>query len=364
VRVFPGEPHLTSKGRIMRARPLAPAALAAALLATLLATLPATLLASPASAKPALVLTPHGLARGADVSVPHLDGKTVVDGSVRVRVKAPQVRLLGRSGAAYVVGTASAQGGHGRIWRVATDGMRTLLARAHPFQTLLAGDAATIVTTRLDQKSRAHISVYDVATASQVASHTFKGYFGALDTEGDRVLIGSDAKTVIWTTSTDSVVVVSRDAGYIGDLSADVLGTFTKDPYDGGCSVVRRISTGARLWRSCTARVAAFNADGTRIATIAILSDGAGPGRVDARAIGRSLGGTNLGRYEVRSGWFGQIRFENPTALLLDVNGARKAFTARCTGSACERASDLRPAETLRASRPMLTGRLDQSRLG
>jgi hypothetical protein len=146
------------------------------------------------------------------------------------------------------------------------------------------------------------------------------------------------------------VVKVSGDAGYIGDLSADVVGTFTKDPYEGGCSVVRRISTGQRLWRSCTERVAAFNADATRIAAIAILSDGAGPGRVDARSITGTIVGTHLGRYQVKSGWIGEIRFETPTALLLDVNGARKAFTARCTGSTCERASDLRPAQTLRAS--------------
>jgi len=84
----------------------------------------------------------------------------------------------------------------------------------------------------------------------------------------------------------------------------------------------------------------------TEIATIAILSDGPGPGRVDARTIS----GQHLGRYQVRSGWFGSISFETPTALLLDVNGARKAFTARCTGKVCERASDLRPAQMLRTS--------------
>ena len=109
--------------------------------------------------------------------------------------------------------------------------------------------------------------------------------------------------------------------------------------------MVRRISSGVLLWRSCTEAVAAFNADASRIATIGILSDGPGPGRVDARTIA----GQHLGRYQVASGWFGSIGFENATALLLDVNGARKAFTARCTGTACERASELRPAETLRA---------------
>jgi len=310
------------------------------------AALASTLLASPASARPAITLTPGGLTRGADVSIPHLEGKTVVDGAVRVKVKAPMLRLLGKSGAAYVVGTANAQGAKGRIYRVAADGTKTLIAKSHPYETLLSGDAATIVTTRLDRKSNATITVYDVATATLVATRSFKGYFGALDAQADQVLVGSSDKTVIWTTTSDSIGVVSRDAGYVGDLSTDVVGTFTKDPYDGGCTEVRKISSGALLWRSCTEQVAAFNADASRIATIGILSDGPGPGRVDARTID----GKSLGRYQVRSGWFGSIGFETPTALLLEVNAARKAFTARCTGTACERASDLRPAETLRTA--------------
>ena len=168
-------------------------------------TLAATIVAAPASAKPAITLTPGGLPRGADVSIPHLEGKTVVDGAVRVKVKAPRLRLLGKSGASYVVGTANAQGGHGRIYRVAADGTRILLAKSHPFETLLSGDGATIVTSRVDRKSNATISVYDVASATKLATRTFKGFYGALDAQTDRVLVGSASKTVIWTTSTDSV---------------------------------------------------------------------------------------------------------------------------------------------------------------
>ena len=313
---------------------------------TLAATLVAGPAAGPAAAKPAITLTPGGLSRGADVSIPHLEGKTVVDGPVRVKVKAPMLRLLGKAGSAYVVGTANSRGGHGRIFRVAADGTRTLLAKAHPFQTILSGDGGSIVTTKYGRTSRATISVHDTTTGAQLASRAFKGYASALDAQTDRVLVGSIDKTLLWTTSTDSVGVVSRDAGYVGDLSADVVGTFTKDPYDGGCTEVRKLSSGVLLWRSCSEQVAAFNADASRIATIGILSDGPGPGRVDARTID----GEHLGRYQVRSGWFGSILFESQTALLLEVNGARKAFTARCTDAACERASDLRPAQTLRSS--------------
>ena len=311
-----------------------------AALAAVAAVAPA-LVAAPASAMPAVTLTPHGLPRGADVSIPHLDGKTVVDGAVRLKVKAPTVRLLGKSGTAYIVGTANSSGGHGRIYRITADGTRTLLAKAHPYETLLAGDAATVVTTKYTASPKSTISVYNATTGATISSRVFKGYASALDAQGDRVLVGSIDKAQLWTTTTNSVSVASSDGGYIGDLSADVVGTFTKDPYDGGCTEVRRISSGALLWRSCTEQVAAFNADATRIATIGIMSDGIGPGRVDARTIG----GQHLGRYQVRAGWIGTISFETPTALLLEVNAGHKAFTARCTGAACERASDLSPAQ-------------------
>jgi hypothetical protein len=266
------------------------------------AALAATLVAGPASAKPAITLTAGGLSRGADISVPHLEGKTVVDGAVRVPVAGPEVRLLGKSGTTYVVGTTSKRGGHGRIYRVTATGTKTLLAKAHPYMSILSGDGATLVTSRVGGTAESTITAYDVATGAQKAKGIFRDYAVALDAQGDQVILGS--------------------------------------------SEVRRVTSGALLWRSCIEQVAAFNADASQIATVGILSDGPGPGRVDARTIA----GKHLGRYQVGSGWFGEIRFESPTALLLDVNGARKAFTARCDGTACERASDVHPAETLRAS--------------
>jgi len=321
--------------------------LTATLAATLAAAAAATLVAAPAQAKPAITLTPGGLDRGADVAGPHLDGDghTIVDGSVRVKVSGAQVRLLGKSGATYVAGTTNERGGNGRVYRVAADGSKTLIAKAHPFMSVLSADGATLVTTKVGRTSRSLVSVYDVATATLEVEGNFRDYAIALDVQGDRVLLGTTKKTLLWDSQAHDVATVSRDPGYNGDLAADVMATFTKDPYDGGCTEVRRIVSGELLWRSCTEQVAAFNADASRIATVGILSDGPGPGRVDARTIS----GQHLGRYQVRSGWFGEIRWETPTALLLDVNGARKAFTARCTANACERASSLHPAQTLRA---------------
>ena len=301
-------------------------------------TLAATLVAAPSSAAATTTLNPTKLPRGADVAIPHLEGKTIVDGATRIRIKAPTLRLLGKSGTSYVVGTADRQGAHGQFLRVQPDGTRTKLGGADIFQTELSDDGQNLVSTKVPNNRKTIVTVWSATSGDTVASRSFKGYASALDADTDRVLVGGPDKTWLWTTSTNSVGVVARDSGYDGDLSADVLATYTKDPYQGGCTVVRTLSTGAQLWKSCKERVEGFNADGSRIATVDILSDGIGPGYVAVRG----STGHKFGAYTVK-GWFGAIAFETTTAVLLETNGPRKAATVRCTDVGCERASALSP---------------------
>ena len=302
-------------------------------------TLAATLVAAPSSAVATTTLNPPKLPRGADVAIPHLEGKTIVDGATRIRIKAPTLRLLGKSGTSYIVGTADPQGAHGQFFRVQPDGTRTKLGRADIFQTELSDDGQRLVTTKVPSNRKTIVTVWSATSGDTVASRSFKGYASALDADTDRVLVGGPGKTWLWTTSTDSVGVVAREAGYAGDLSADVLASYTKDPYQGGCTVVRKLSTGAQLWKSCKERVEGFNADGSRMATIDILSDGIGPGYVAVRG----STGHKFGAYTVTRGWFGAIDFETTTAVLLETNGPRKAATVRCIDAGCERASALSP---------------------
>ena len=42
-------------------------------------------------------------------------------------------------------------------------------------------------------------------------------------------------------------------------------------------------------------------------------------------------------------GWFGQLRWESDTSLLLDTYGAKKWATIRCDRATCDRATALRP---------------------
>lgn len=306
-------------------------------------TLAVTLAPSAAQAKPAINLTPGSLTRGADVAIPHLDGKTVIDGAVRVKIKAPTVRLLGKSGADYIVATANREGGNGKIFRVAAGGTMTRLAKANVWNSELSDDGAKVVAVKVRRSLKSEVTVFDATTGAALAKRSFNDYTSILDADGDQVLLSVGYKTILWTTGTDKTRVVARRYGFRGDLSADILAVFNKDPYAGGCTVVTRISDGERLWKSCTEAVIVINEDGTRFATTDIMSDGLGPNQVDVR----SATGKHLGRYKVKKGWFGEIQFETPTALLLEVNGPRKAFTARCDGTDCERASNLRKAEML-----------------
>ncbi|QIG42416.1 hypothetical protein G5V58_06200 [Nocardioides anomalus] len=319
---------------------LRPAALPAALLAALLAALPVVPSAPASAAGREVVLTPTSVGRGPDITSPHvdIDGRTVVDGTVRFPVVAERVVLLGKAGlASYVVATSNDQGGGGRVWRYAADGTGVLLAKAGLERVVLAGDAATLVVSRPERRTgRSTITAYDVATGAVRAQREFGDHAIALSAQDDRVVLGGTRKTRLWTTSTGTVGTLARDPGYFADLASDVVATFTQDPYDGGCSELRRVSSGALVWRSCRQRVFSVSPDGSRLATQDIFIDFPGPPVVDVRTIT----GTKIARYSVVTYSFGTIAWESPTALLLEVVRDHKGYVARCTGTSCERATE------------------------
>ena len=306
--------------------------------------------AAPASAVPVTVLKPADLPRGPDVAIPHLEGKTVVDGSVRVRIRAGQVVLLGTSGPDYVVATSDANGdGHFRTFRVTSSGERTPLLRGIPvFDMVLSRDGTRIGLASGSTADHTRLRVWSAANGDRQAARRFPGSVSILDFDARRMVLGSFGpdRSYWWNSHTDATRRITDRAGYNADIRADRLAVYTKDPYRGGCSVVSRLSAPhSSLWKSCRDRVQVFAPSGGRLASIPILTDGLGPRDVFLR----STGGRLHAHYRT-AGWFGAIDWESARALLLDTNGTVKSATVRCVVRDCERASRLRPVPNLRVA--------------
>jgi hypothetical protein len=300
----------------------------------------ATLVASPASAVSTQTLNPSKLPRGDDVAIPHMEGKTVVDGAVRISVKAPKVVLFGKSGTAYIVGTTDKQGNDGRALRLEANGTSTDLGPTTVYETVLSGDGQSVVSSRSNHGAKTVIKAVSATTGAELAKQSFPGYQSVLDAQGTQILVGSydGSGTQLWDTGSGTVTAVTKRSGYRADLSLGLLASFTKDPYDGGCTVLSSITKpGKRLWQSCTDSIVAFSTDGSHVAVADILSDGIGPNAVTVR----TAAGKPIGNYKVNNGWFGELVFESPDELLLETSGPHKTATVRCRRAVCERASEL-----------------------
>jgi hypothetical protein len=304
---------------------------------------------APASAAvPETELRPADLDRGPDIAVPHLEGKTVVDGAVRIRVRAGLVTLLGKSESSgeYVVGTSSRTGdARFRVFRVDADGNRTPLLRGVPIWGLVLSQDGTQLGLATSGREHSRVRVWSAEDGHRQAVRRFAGSISILDFDETRMVLGGwgPDRTFWWNTRTDGTLRIADRAGYAADIRARRVATYTKDPYLDGCTVVTTLAPQERLWRSCRERVAEFSPSGARMATIHILSDGIGPRDVWLRRDG----GRALAHYST-AGWFGALTWETRNALLLDTVGARKAATVRCVVADCERASDLRPKPDLR----------------
>lgn len=309
------------------------------------------LVAGPAAtAAPATTeIKPGSLPRGEDVTIPHLEGKTVVDGDVRIRVRGAIVRLVGKSGATYVVQTIDREGTVSRLLRLRADGGRTVIAsgdEADLVEPRLSADGKRVVAS-IEKGRRTTVRLWTVSTGSLVVKRTFRGYPRVLDALGDTVLLGVWGRgTLSWDIDTGTVVRLTKRVGGAASLADDRLATYTTDPYEGGCTVVSRVSDPSDdLWKSCVERVESFAPGGRRMVTVHILSDGIGPNQATVRTVRGEL----VARYKV-DGWFGALTFETPRALLLETHGKRKATTARCVKAACQRAEALKRVQPLRAA--------------
>jgi len=293
-----------------------------------------------------VTIRPGDLPRGANPQVPWVFDGTLLHGSLRVGVP-DNAWLLGASGDDYLL--LRPGNDESRVVRVAPDGSRSrVLEMPAAHQVRLSTDGAMLIRTaqrRVDGDWRTVLHIHDPATGDVLDRRRFTGIVDVLDADAERAVLGSWSprqRTLLWDVAADTTRRLVRQAGYIADLRADRLGTFTKDPYLGGCTVLRRLSSpGEVLSTSCDERVAAVSPSGRRVATIHILSDGLGPRDVSVR---RDTG-RRLADYRV-AGWFGLVDFETNRALLLDANGRKRSAVVRCDGATCERATRTRPTPT------------------
>ena len=173
-------------------------------------TVVAVLTAHASAVAPTQEIKPGALPRGADVAIPHLDGKTVVDGDVRIPVKGAVVRLLGKSGTSYVVSTMNKHGTSSRILRFAADGTRTVIAEGEVFESQLSSDGLRVFATKYRSK-HSTLTAWSVATGQVVATRRFQGYPSVLDALGDRVLLGAWGRgTLSWDLATGSAAAADQ----------------------------------------------------------------------------------------------------------------------------------------------------------
>jgi hypothetical protein len=321
------------------------------LLTTIIASavLAAPLLTSGAASAEATVgIKPGQLARGADVAVPHLEGTTIVDGTTRIKVKSPRVILYGKWNNGYIAATGDSGFGDVRLVKVARSGtIKVLREFIDPFNTVLDAAAGQVAYSYGDAISRPTLAVTDLRTKDEIATHPFASLPTLLDFD-EGLIVTSFAsfhvRTLTWDTVSDDVVEVNQKQANYASSALDLVGFFSRDPFDGGCQVLARLSDPTkRLWTSCDERIEEVAPDGRRMATVALLSDGAGPADVGLRTSKGKL----LTHYTI-NGRFTELSFESPQALLLDSFGRVQHAVVRCVVTACERASDLEPTPPLR----------------
>lgn len=302
----------------------------------------AAALAVPAgAAAPAVELQPQQLARGADIAIPHVEDGVFVDGARRIELPGTEARIIGPSHGGWMVGTHRTnrvgEWRGGRVVHVMPDGtVRTVLRDIDPAIVQVSEDGSALLGVPDTGRSRAAVTVWSPISGAVSGSRTFRNWPEVVAANGAKVLVRTTTRTFWWNYARNEVRrPLTRKLTDIASIEHDLLVTYTKDPYLGGCMRLARLSRPkVTVWRSCRDRVAAISPDGTEILTFHILTDGLGPNEIRLREVD----GTRLAAYATN--WFGSWGWESPGTVLLDVNGKRKASTVRCTLGECENATD------------------------
>jgi hypothetical protein len=304
--------------------------------------------AAPALAAPVQVtIKPAALPRGPNEAGPHLDGKTIHDGTIKVTVNAGRVLLYGKWNQSYIVATGNKLWGNTKLVRVAKTGnTKVLVAGIDPFNAKLDAVAGQVAYSYGDTTQKPTIGIYDLVQKQEIISRSFASTPRLLDFDLGRVIASFwtfTIKTVTWDTVIDTVAKVNSKRSNYASIAHGLIGYYDKDPQAGGCQVLAHLVTQSdRLWTSCKERIEAGSPDGRRFATIPLLTDGLGA----ADIVVRKAGGVAVAHYRI-NGYFGRIWWETNTKLLMQANGTAKAAVVRCKVADCNRATALSPTPDL-----------------
>jgi WD40 repeat protein len=306
------------------------------------------LLAVPAAAvaAPAEPLEPEQLPRGAAVRVPHVEGRTVVDGDRRIDINGKYVTLLASGPAGYVVRAAPGLGTVGRILLVRPGGQPQKVRGVwFADDVTFSDDGQLFAQSTLLADDHSLIEVRRTRDGRLVASREFvEPDAGAtiIEVSEDRLLFGRSrsGRVHLWDLKTGRLRQMADQNRkiYAGDLRLGLLAAFTTRGRR--CSVVVPIADPDRvLWRSCRERVLAFSPDGRRMATTRKATDPSLPDLYTMRYVGvRTLAGRLLGGFTARS--FRDVRWESDTRLLLDTAGTTTTAIVRCVAGRCRTATE------------------------
>lgn len=312
----------------------------------LVATAAAAVLAVPLAASAAAdgaptgtTLRPAKIDRGKNTDLLHTQGKVIVDGDTRVRIsQGRRLRLLGRSGRAYVAVTMDRSYRNWRLLRLNHTGGTSLIARGKGDvpEPHLSDDGSHVVLVRVGNR-RTRLTVVDTRNGHVLRDRRFPTYIDVQDYGSRRMVLSewtNRSRTFWWNPHTNRRVRISGQPAYIADISADRVGLFISEVPRSCQRVVRLSRPAANLWRSCKNRAFEFSPNGRRMVTSHILSDGPGPSRLQVRGTHGKLFAT------YRAEWFGFIVWENRRSVLLETAGTKYTAAVRCAPPArCERAS-------------------------
>jgi hypothetical protein len=288
-------------------------------------------------------IKPGAIKRGPDIAGAHLDGTTIVEGEISIKLKARRAILYGKWDTNYVVATGDREWGNVKLWRVAASGAKKKLAEfIDPFNTVLDPDGGQVAYSYGDATQKPTIAVYDLQQDDEVAVNAFASLPQLLDFDEGLVVASFfdfKVKTITWDTVSDETLKLNKKVSNFASVVHNLLGFYSKDPFLGGCQVLTHLDDVTDvIWTNCKERIDAVSPDGKRVATIPLLSDGIGP----ADVMVRKRGGAPLAHYSI-AGWFGRIWWETPTKLLMESNGKTQSAVVRCKVAVCNRATDLEP---------------------